>query len=220
MDSRSKVFVACVASLVISPAGGANEPLTIRADVWVDNWFALYAGDELIMEDSVPFNTEQSFNSESFTFETDPSSVLSVLVRDYMEDDTGLEYLGTRRQMLGDGGFIAQFVDAETDRPLAVSDDSWRCLAIHQAPINRNCSRSDNPQADCEVISQPEPDNWRDEDFDDSAWPAAVVRGRQEVRPMGGFNRIEWHAGASLIWTEDLDVDNTLLCRFRLSAPE
>ena len=27
----------------------------IHADVWADNWFALYAGEELVMEDSVPY---------------------------------------------------------------------------------------------------------------------------------------------------------------------
>ena len=155
MNNRSTAFLACVAGLAISPDGSANEPLTIRADVWVDNWFALYAGDELIKEDSVPFDTEQSFNSESFTFDADPSSVLSVLIRDYMENDTGLEYVGTRRQMTGDGGFIAQFVDTETNSPVAVSDDSWRCLAIHQAPINTSCQRSSNPEQDCETIIQP-----------------------------------------------------------------
>ena len=222
MNNRTTAILACVASLAISPFGSANEPvpLTIRADVWVDNWFALYAGDELVKEDSVPFDTEQSFNSESFTFDADPSSVLSVLIRDYMENDTGLEYLGSRRQMLGDGGFIAQFVDTETNGPVAVSDESWRCLAIHQAPVNRTCQRSSSPEQDCESVIQPEPDNWKDADFDDGAWPDAVVRTRQEVRPMGGFNRVAWNSEARLIWTADLDVDNTVLCRFTISAPE
>ena len=222
MNSRTTVNLACVASLVIPLAGSANEPvpLTIRADVWVDNWFALYAGDELVKEDSVPFYTERSFNSESFTFETDPSAVLSILIRDYMENDTGLEYIGSRRQMSGDGGFIAQFVDTETNSPVAISDEGWRCLAIHQAPINRICERSSNPEQDCEAIIQPEPDNWKEADFDDSAWPEAVVRTRQEVRPMGGFNRVTWNSEARLIWTADLETDNTVLCRFTISAPE
>lgn len=222
MNNRASVFLACVASLAISPAGSANEPvpLTVNADVWVDNWFALYAGDELVQEDTVPYDTERSFNSESFTFETDPSAVLSVLIRDYMEDDSGLEYIGSRRQMTGDGGFIAQFVDAETNSPVAVSDESWRCLAIHQAPLNRSCERSPNPEQACDALIQPEPDNWKDADFDDSAWPGAVVRSRQEVRPMGGFNQVSWNSEARLIWTADLDTDNTVLCRFTLSAPE
>ena len=222
MNNRATVFLACVASLAISPAGSANEPvpLTVNADVWVDNWFALYAGDELVKEDTVPYDTEQSFNSESFTFETDPSAVLSVLIRDYMEDDSGLEYIGSRRQMTGDGGFIAQFVDAETNSPVAVSDESWRCLAIHQAPLDRSCERSSNPEQACEALIQPEPYNWKGADFDDSAWPGAVVRSRQEVRPMGGFNQVSWNSEARLIWTADLNTDNTVLCRFSLSTPE
>ena len=222
MNNRTTVYLACVASLVTSLAGSANEtvPLTIKADVWVDNWFALYAGDELVKEDSVPYDTEQSFNSESFAFETDPSAVLSVLIKDYKENDSGLENIGSRRQMLGDGGFIAQFVDTQTNSPVAMSDDSWHCLAIHQAPINRSCERSSSPEQACEAVIQPEPDNWKDADFDDSAWPEAVVRTRQEVRPMGGFNRVTWNTEARLIWTEDLETDNTVLCGFTISAPE
>ena len=37
---------------------------------------------------------------------------------------------------------------------------------------------------------------------------------------MNGFNRVTWNSEARLIWTADLDVDNTLLCRFNISAPE
>ena len=37
---------------------------------------------------------------------------------------------------------------------------------------------------------------------------------------MGGFNQVSWNSEARLIWTADLDTDNTVLCRFTLSAPE
>ncbi len=46
---------ACIANLV--------------AEVWADNWFALYVNGELVGEVSVPITTERSFNAETFSFE-------------------------------------------------------------------------------------------------------------------------------------------------------
>ncbi len=222
MTTRTVVYLVCAASLTISLGGSAAEPLiqTIKADVWADNWFALYAGDELIKEDSVPYNTEQSFNAESFTFDVALPALLSVVLKDFKENDSGLEYIGSRWQQMGDGGFVAQFFDANTNSPVAMSDESWRCLTVHQAPINKSCERSSNPEQACEAIIQPEPDNWKSADFDDSAWPQAVVHSAREVRPHGGFSRVSWNSTARLIWTEDLETDNTVLCRFTIAAPE
>ena len=42
---------------------------SFRADVWADNWFALYVNGELVGEDSVPITTERSFNAETITFD-------------------------------------------------------------------------------------------------------------------------------------------------------
>jgi len=222
MNGRPFVYFACAASLAISLGASASESVThtIKADVWADNWFALYAGDELVKEDSVPYNTEQSFNSESFTFDIPLPAVLSVVLKDFKENDTGLEYIGSRRQQMGDGGFIAQFVDAETNTSVAVSDESWRCTTIHQAPINKSCARSSNPEQVCDAIIEPEPDKWKSVDFDDSAWPKAVVHSAQAVRPHGGFSNVTWNSTARLIWTEDLVTDNTVLCRFTIPAAE
>ena len=38
------------------------------AEVWADNWFALYVNGELVGEDSTPITTERSFNAETITF--------------------------------------------------------------------------------------------------------------------------------------------------------
>lgn len=198
---------SCVASDTIS--------VRVQADVWADNWFALYNGEDLIFEDSVKYQTERSFNAESFTFEISLPAKLSLIIKDYKENDTGLEYIGSRRQQMGDGGFTAQFFDAD-NRLLAVSDDSWRCIAIHQAPLNKSCERAEDPSASCESRIIDAPENWRHDDFDDSKWPAAVVHSAQAVRPHGGYRNVRWQPEASLIWTEDLEIDNTVLCRFTL----
>ena len=39
--------------------------VSIRGEVWADNWFAFYLGDRRIIEDSIPITTERSFNAEA-----------------------------------------------------------------------------------------------------------------------------------------------------------
>ncbi len=111
-----------VIALVLFSASASAEERNIKADVWADNWFALYLDATLIKEDSVPYNTERSFNAESFTFAAELPAQVSVIVKDFKENDSGLEYIGRDRQQIGDGGFSAQFRDAETGKLIAVSD--------------------------------------------------------------------------------------------------
>lgn len=40
---------------------------------------------------------------------------------------------------MGDGGLIAQFTDVATGTTIAVSNDAWRCLLTHDAPLDRAC---------------------------------------------------------------------------------
>jgi hypothetical protein len=205
-------------SLTLACACSVSSADTLKADVWADNWFALYAGDDLIKEDSVPYNTERSFNKESFEFDVEFPVSLSFVIKDFKENDTGLEYIGSPRVQMGDGGFSAQFFDAVSGKLVAVSSDQWRCLAIHRAPLNKSCERSPNPTMDCQSDIDSEPVNWKHADFDDSNWPNAVVHSAQAVRPHGGYPGVDWRAEAKLIWTDDLEIDNTILCRFTMDA--
>ena len=190
---------------------------TINADVWADNWYALYVGEELVKEDSVPFNTERSFNKDSFSFATTYPAQLNLIIKDFKENDSGLEYIGSSRVQIGDGGFAAQFFDADSNEAIAVSNASWRCLAIHRAPLNKSCVRSEDPTNDCETDISGEPDGWKAADFDDSAWPNAVIHTAQEVQPRHGYDEVDWQDGVKLIWTDDLEIDNTILCRATIS---
>ena len=190
--------------------------LEILAEVWADNWFAFYLGDRLIAEDSVPITTERSFNAERFIFRADTPLTLNFVVMDFRQDDTGLEYIGTGRQQMGDGGFIAQFTDTATGRVLAATDASWRCLVTHDAPLDRACARSDRPVpgvGDCRFAVTAEPAGWRLPGFDASAWPQARAYSASDVRPKDGYDRIDWSGQAELIWGPDLQTNNTLLCR-------
>lgn len=204
--------VSCVAS---DSENASMEGAVIKADVWADNWFAIYNGEELIFEDPVKYQTERSFNAESFTLDLPLPAKLSLIIKDFKEDDSGLEYIGSRRQQMGDGGFAAQFFDAD-NQLLAVSDDSWRCITIHQAPLNKSCEHDENPSLSCESRIVDAPKNWRSEDFDDSEWPAAVIHSAETVRPHGGYTSVRWQPEVKLIWTEDVEIDNTVLCRFTL----
>ena len=113
---------------------------TLRADVRADNWFALYVGAELIKEDSVAYYTERSFNSESFSFEADLPAQINVIIKDFKENDTGLEYIGSPRQQIGDGGFIARgYSDARMRSAADVSAYSTRRTRTCAARAPRPC---------------------------------------------------------------------------------
>ena len=85
---------------------------SFSADVWADNWFEMRINGTKVAEDSVPITTERSFNAESFVFDADRPFVIGLVAKDFKENDTGLEYIGTRRQQMGDGGIIAQIKNA------------------------------------------------------------------------------------------------------------
>jgi len=207
----------CVSSIMVFTLQN-TAAMTIKADIYADNWFALYQENKLIKEDSVPFNTERSFNTESFTFNAELPAQFSVIIKDYYENDTGLEYIGSRRQQMGDGGFVAQFFNADTDQLIEVSDNNWRCTVIHQAPLNKSCSIDDEPEKTCTSnISEP-PQDWQAKDFDDSSWPTAIEYSFNAVRPHGGYRDASWRDEAKLIWSNDLEVDNVLLCRFTIDS--
>ena len=188
---------------------------TFDADVWADNWFEMRIDGERVAEDSVPITTERSFNAESFTFEAERPFVIGLVAKDFKENDTGLEYIGTRRQQMGDGGVIVQIMDAD-GATVAVSDAAWRCLVIHTAPLDKSCEGEVNPVAGegvCTFETSGEPQGWDEPGFDDSSWPAASVHSAREVDPKDGYDRIDWADGAELVWGPDLEQSNTVLCR-------
>lgn len=206
-----------------------NEPdktgaLKIKAEVWADNWFAFYLGAQLIKEDSVPITTERSFNSETFSFDASYPLQLNFIVKDYKENDTGLEYIGSQRQQMGDGGFIAQFTNSATGQLVAVTDANWACLVIQEAPLDQSCEKSRNPvagQAPCDFKALDEPSDWKSLSFDSSSWEHATIYTAQQVSPKEGYNDVHWNSAAKLIWGPNLKTDNTLLCRLTIekSAP-
>lgn len=185
------------------------------ADVWADNWFALSVNGKQVAEDSVPITTERSFNAERFTFVAQRPFVLGLTAKDFKENDTGLEYIGSSRQQMGDGGVILQIRDKD-GQFAAVSDDGWKCMVVHDAPSDKSCASEKQPVAGkgvCGFTETKIPDGWDTLEFDDSNWPDASIHSESAVSPKMGYDDISWDTSAKLIWGPDLQTNNTILCR-------
>lgn len=192
------------------------------AEIWVDNWFAMSINGEPLIEDSVAYQTERSFNAERVTFTAEFPMTVAFEFKDFMENDTGLEYIGSNRQQIGDGGAIAQFKDTTTNQMIAVTNGSWTCNVIHHAPIDADCADEADPvigEGNCAARMSEVPTGWQQPDFDDSQWPAASVHTVSAVSPKDGYDEIEWQPTAQLIWSDDLRLDNIVLCRTTIEAP-
>ncbi|MFT7580043.1 MAG: hypothetical protein ACI9MR_001710 [Myxococcota bacterium] len=192
---------------------GATGSVTYQGEVWGDNWSSMYVGTTLVMEDSVPITTERSFNAEVFTFEATRPFLLNVVMKDYIENDSGLEYIGAGNQQMGDGGYIAQISEVSTGTVVAASNADWKCLTIHTAPLDKSCEGASDPLLECTWDVSDKPAGWKDEAFDDTAWVSASVYSEAAVSPKDGYDAISWDPAAALIWGADLETHNTVLCR-------
>ena len=187
---------------------------TFTAEVWADNWFSLYINGKLVGEDSVPITTEKSFNSERITFTASYPFTIAMVAKDFKQNDTGLEYIGSDRQQMGDGGFVAQFTDTSTGKVVAYTNSSWRGLVVHQAPLNVSCEKSKTPDTECTSRISAEPAGWSQTSFNDASWSSASTYSKEQVGVKDGYNDISWSSNAQIIWTSDLEIDNTILWRY------
>ncbi len=201
-----------------SSAESSTAEQTFTADVWADNWFALYINGELVGEDSVPITTERSFNKETITFTASYPLTIAIEAKDYKETDSGLEYIGEANQQMGDGGVIAQITDA-SGAAVAATSSEWSQLVTHRAPLDTSCESSSNPDAECTfTITEPDPD-WFAVDYDASAWDAAIAYTAEEVGTKEGYDEVTWDASAQIVWASSLKQDNTVLLRSVVDAP-
>lgn len=198
---------------------GLCSPLwaeTYSVDAWADNWFEMRIDGVQVAEDSVPITTERSFNGEAFSFTAEPPFVIGLVAKDFIENDTGLEYIGTQRQQMGDGGVILQIQNGSGEI-VVVSDASWQCQVIHTAPLDKSCESVSNPVAGegvCGFEISTEPEGWDKAGYDASGWSSASVYSAEQVDPKGGYDEVSWADGAELIWGPDLEQSNTVLCRY------
>ena len=199
-----------------STVAASSQISTFTAEVWADNWFALYVNGELVGEDSVPITTERSFNAETITFTASYPLTIAMITKDFKETDSGLEYIGEPNQQMGDGGFVAQFTDTSTGEIVATTNGDWRGLVIQTAPLNVECEKSADPDTDCQFETLDEPVNWTSSNFDDSSWANATSYLADEVGVKDGYNEIMWDSTAEIIWGSNLNTNNTILWRIHV----
>lgn len=203
------------------PANAATiKQVTFQAEVWADNWFSLYVNGRKVGDDSVPISQEKSFNSEKIKFTATYPLTVGLMAKDYVENASGLEYIGKSNQQIGDGGIILQIRDLTTNQIVGYTDSSWKSLVIYKAPLNPECVSSKSPLTDCRSSTIKPATNWYSSSFKDSSWTSATEFSKEEVGVKDGFFNIAWSNSSKLIWAKDLKLDNTILFRKVISAPK
>ena len=213
------ITILVVTSIVPQHSQAATTN-SFTAEIWVDNWFALYINGKKIAEDSTPFNTEKSFNSQKVKFQASYPFTVGVVARDYVAGDSGLEYIGTSRQQIGDGGFVMQIRDNKSGQVIAATDQSWKALVTFKSPLNEDCATSTAPEIDCKFLKIATPSNWSSTNFNDSKWDKSIEYTQEAVGVKEGYFDLSWSNVAKLIWSRDLRLDNTILFRKKILKPQ
>ena len=194
------------------------KTLNFQAEGWADNWFSLYINGKKVGEDPVPITTVRSFNSTKIKFSASYPFTVGIVLKDYTENASGLEYIGQQNQQIGDGGFALQIRELNTNKIVAVSNSAWKSLVINKAPLNPTCVTSLNPLVDCKSQTVNMPANWSSKTFNDSKWLSASEFTPEEVGVKEGYFDITWSPSAKLIWSSDLKLDNVILLRSKVTG--
>ena len=172
---------------------------TIKANMYADNWFMLYVNGELVAVDSIKFIPHNVISVDMLP--TYPMTI-AVMAKDNADSKTGMEYANTN---IGDAGFILKFGDG------TVTNASWKAKKFSWGPIGRDTK---NPR----VENIPIPENWFAIDFDDSSWSKAKEYTEEQVGPKQPYFEHDFK-GAKFIWSDDIDLDNTVLFRHVVKSP-
>ena len=173
---------------------------TIKLNVYADNWFILYINGKLRVVDPIDY---MPHNVVSVDILPEYPMTIAIMGRDNADPKTGLEY----GDHIGDAGLIVKFSDG------TVTNAKWKAKSFFKGPLNGDVK---NPK----VEHTPVPANWFAVDFDDSKWSHATEFTEERVNPKESFTKAkESFAGAKFIWSEDLDLDNTVIFRTRVEAP-
>ena len=97
-SQQSRSSTPASSSVAVTSSGGTRQPVKFIAEVWVDNWFSLSVNGQVVGEDVEPITQERSFNSQTLEFTATYPLTLAVVSKDYMENRSGLEYIGTSKQ--------------------------------------------------------------------------------------------------------------------------
>ncbi|QDU98608.1 hypothetical protein [Lignipirellula cremea] len=172
---------------------------TVKANMYADNWFVLYINGELAAVDSIRF---MPHNVVSVDILPAYPMTIAVMAKDNADARTGMEYANTS---VGDAGFILKFGDG------TVTSADWKAKKFSWGPIDGDTRRP-------RVENIPLPENWYAVDFDDSAWGQAKEYTQEQVGPKQPFFEHDFQ-GAKFIWTDDIELDNTVLFRHVVKSP-
>lgn len=171
----------------------------IKATVYADNWFAMYINGKLLAVDPIDFISHNQVNVDVLP---EYPMTIAIIAKDNADPKTGLEY----GNHIGDAGFVLKFSDG------TVTNAKWKAKVFFKEPLNRDI---EHPEVEYTPIS----DNWYAVEFDDSSWPYAKIYSAEQVRPDGNYQSSDF-GGAEFIWTDDLDLDNTVIFRYRVEKPD
>jgi len=209
-----------ITSFLVTPTNAASsKSTTFQAEVWADNWFALYINGKKVGEDSVPITKTKSFNSEKIKFTATYPFTIGIIAKDYTENSSGLEYIGQPNQQIGDAGISLQIRDLSSGKIVTFTDSTWKTLIINKAPLNQDCVTSANPIQDCKFSNALIPVDWATNSFKDTKWQKANIFTPEAVGVKDGYFDISWSPSTKLIWTSDLKLDNTILIRKIITSP-
>jgi len=172
----------------------------LKLNVYADNWFILFINGKLRVVDPIEY---MPHNVVSVDIMPEYPMTIAVMAMDNADPKTGLEY----GNHIGDAGLIIKFSDG------TVTNAKWKAKSFFKGPLNRDTA---NPK----VRHDPLPANWYAVEFDDSGWAFATEFTEERVGPKESFQQArESFTGAKFIWSEDLDLDNTVLFRAKVEAP-
>ena len=85
---------------------------------------------------------------------------------------SGLEYIGSRKQQIGDGGIILQIREVASGKVVGQTTKKWKVFTTNTAPTNSNCEKSQNPLQECLYKNIAIPEKWKTATFNDSTFVA------------------------------------------------
>lgn len=171
---------------------------TIQANIYADNWFAMYINGKLVAVDPIDFLPHNVVNVNLLP---EYPMTIAIIAKDNADPKTGLEY----GNHIGDAGFILKFSDGTT------TNATWKAKKIFTGPLNRDIAHPT-------VKYEPIPTGWYLPSFDDSKWESATEFTEERVNPKRPYYQYNFE-GAKFIWTSDLDLDNTVLFRTKIEKP-
>ena len=206
MNSILKITGVVVAGFVGTAAGAWAQaaPIkpgiaqTITLNAYADNWCAIFINGKMVAVDSIDFLPH---NQIAVKILPEYPMTIAVLAKDNADPATGLEY----GNQIGDAGFILKLGDG------TVTSASWKAKNFFKGPLNSDIR---NPV----VQHTPIPANWYAKEFDDSAWGFATEYTAARVGPDGDYVANDF-TNAKFIWTDDLNLDNTVIFRTTVQKP-